>query len=205
MKRRLFLLAGPALAGAVSAKAPKAAARVGELAPAFSVADARGQLRNLEEFKGRPVVLEWSSPSCPFAAAQYASGRMPDLQRWSRDKGAAWLTVLSSHPSRSDYLTGDKAQAFNAKRGGAPTALLIDGNGAVGRSYGALTANHMFVIAADGRLAYAGGIDDSESGEAAVVRRSRNHVRAALDELFAGRPVKTPATPPFGCALAYAG
>jgi hypothetical protein len=110
----------------------------------------------LAEFKAIPVVLEWSSASCPFAAAQYASGCMPELQRWARDKGAAWLTVLSSHPSRSHYLPGEKAEAFNAKRGGAPTALLIDGSDTVGRTHGAVTANHMFVIAADRRLVYSG-------------------------------------------------
>jgi hypothetical protein len=205
VRRRVFLLAGSGTTVGVSAKAQKAAARLGELAPSFSVPDAFGRVRSWGEFKALPVVLEWSSASCPFAAAQYVSGRMPDLQRWARDKGAAWLTVLSSHPSRSDYLPGGKAQAFNAKRGGVPTALMIDGSGAMGRTYGAVTANHMFVIAADGRLVYAGGIDDSESADVAVVRRSRNHVRAALDDLSTGRPVAAPEMPPFGCTLAYAG
>jgi hypothetical protein len=36
------------------------------------------------------------------------------------------------------------------------------------------------------------------------VKKAHNHVRAALDDLLAGRAIKTAKTEPFGCALAYA-
>jgi hypothetical protein len=74
----------------------------------------------------------------------------------------------------------------------------------LGHTYGAATANHMFVIAADGTLAYAGGIDDSQSMDPKEVAVSRNYVRAALEDLTAGRRVANPSTGPAGCALAYA-
>lgn len=74
----------------------------------------------------------------------------------------------------------------------------------MGRAYGAATANHMFILAADARLAYAGGIDDSQSMDVLAVKRSNNHVRAALEDLLAGRSVHRATTEPFGCALAYA-
>jgi len=203
-RRHLLLAAGASVAASAGrANAANGAVRVGQVAPALSVADAAGQVRHLADYRGKPVVLEWSSTSCPFAAAQYKSDRMPQLQRWAREQGAVWLTLLSSHPSRADYLAGAKAEAFNSRRGGAPTALLIDSDGKVGRAYGAATANHMFVIDAGGRLVYAGGIDDSESMDPQVVARSKNHVRAALEDLLAGRPVQTAETAPYGCALAY--
>jgi len=182
-----------------------AAARLGKPAPAFGVPDTGGRLRTLAEFKGKTVVLEWTSPSCPFAAAQYASGRMPALQRWAIGKGIVWLTVLSTHPSRADYLPSAEAAAFDRKRGGTPTALLMDGSGTMGHAYGALTADHMFIVAADGKLVYAGGIDDSESRDPEEVAASHNHVRAALEDLLAGRRVAVPSTEPFGCAVNYAG
>lgn len=209
MTRRQFLSATLIAAFAASTfsgssfAAASPGAKVGEAAPAFEVLDAAGRPRKLSEFKGKTVVLEWSSASCPFALAQYASGRMQELQQWSTAKGIVWLTVLSSHPSRSDYLAGPQAEAFDRKRGGVPSALLIDGSGVMGRSYGAATANHMFVIAPDGLLAYAGGIDDSKSMKAAVVAKSGNYVRAALDDMIAGRPVSRSVTEPYGCALAY--
>jgi peroxiredoxin len=181
-----------------------ATARLGAPAPSFSVPDTSGRQRSLRDFKDKIVVLEWSSPSCPFAAAQYESESMPQLQRWARERGIVWLTILSSHPSREDYLPAARAEAFNAKRGGVPTALLLDETGTMGHSYGAVTADHMFIVDARGRLVYAGGIDDSESRDPDEVKKAHNHVRAALDDLLAGRAVKTAETEPFGCAVAYA-
>ena len=213
MTRRAFMISTLRLAAAAGATfpfvartaGPVSAMSIGQAAPGFDVPDSAGRARTLAEFKGRTVVLEWTSTTCPFAAAQYKSGRMRELQRWATAKGIVWLTVLSSHPSRSEYLNGAQADAFNRKRGGAPSALLIDSSGAMGRTYGAVTADHMFIIAADGKLVYAGGIDDSDSQDPKEVAASHNHVRAALQDLLAGRRVAKPSTEPFGCALADAG
>jgi len=204
MNKRDFLLAvlsGLAARGAWATAKPEAA--IGKAAPAFEAVDGSGRKRRSEEFKGKPVVLEWSSSSCPYAKAQYVSGRMQELQKWSAENGVVWLTVLSSHPSRSDYLEPPKAEAFNRARGGAPSALLIDAAGTMGRAYGALTANHMFVIDRSGVLVYAGGIDDSESMDSKKVARANSYVRPALEDLLAGRPVKRATTDPSGCSIAY--
>jgi peroxiredoxin len=184
---------------------PTTQAAVGKAAPAFEVIDVAKNKRSLSEFKGKTVVLEWTSPSCPFAKAQYDSGKMQELQKWSARNGMVWLSVLSSHPSRSDYLEPAKAETFNRARGASPTALLIDASGDVGHAYGAKTANHMFVVDRAGVLIYAGGIDDAETMDAKKVLRARNWVRAALDDVLAGRAVKVSTTAPSGCALAYAG
>ena len=65
------------------------------------------------------------------------------------------------------------------------------------------TANHMLVIAVDGTLVYAGGIDDSQSTDPKKVASSHSFARAAREDLLAGRRVARPSTQPFGCALAY--
>lgn len=196
-----LMLGDPSLAGTSTTST----ATIGKAAPAFEVIDASKNSRTLAEFKGKTVVLEWTSPSCPFAKAQYDSGRMQELQKWSAGNGTVWLSVLSSHPTRSDYLEPAKAEAFNRSRGGAPTALLIDASGKVGHAFGAKTANHMFIVDRSGVLIYAGGIDDAESMDAEKVLRSHNFVRAALEDVLAGRSVAMPTTAPSGCALAYAG
>ncbi len=209
MNRRILLASAacaavaPGLVRAAASATPQAA--VGRPAPGFEVIDSSKRKRTLAEFKGKTVVLEWSSPSCPFAKAQYVNGRMPELQKWAEQQGIIWLTVLSSHPSRSDYLEPDKAGAFNRGRGGAPSALLIDASGAVGRAYGAQTANHMFVVGKDGALVYAGGIDDGETMNPKKVLTAHNYVQAALGDIVARKAVRVATTQPFGCALAYAG
>ena len=209
MNRRTLLASAACAAvapGLVQAATPGSSqAAVGRPAPAFEVIDSSKRKRTLAEFKGKPVVLEWSSTSCPFAKAQYVSGRMPELQKWAEQQGVIWLTVLSSHPSRSDYLEPDKAEAFNRGRGGVPSALLIDASGAVGTAYGAKTANHMFVVGKDGTIVYAGGIDDGETMNPKKVLAARSYVRPALEDILAGKAVRVASTEPFGCAIAYAG
>src|SRR6266487_2046299 len=126
MSRRSFLLLGMTAVGGASATlrvfagSLPVAAKLGSPAPPFQAPDTRGHQRALSEFKGKTLVLEWTSSTCPFAAAQYKSGRMQELQRWAMAKNVVWLTVLSSHPSRSEYLPPVQAEAFNRQRGGAP-------------------------------------------------------------------------------------
>lgn len=209
--RRVLLRGIPAVAGlgalgvltALAAKAAQAVT-VGTAAPSFQVVDAANKPRVLAEFAGKTVVLEWTSPSCPFVRAQYESGSMQALQRDAAGRGVVWLSVLSTSASRSDYMPAAKADAFNKQRNAVPTALLLDPAGHMGRAYGALSTPHMFVIASDGKLAYAGAIDSKATVDAAEVKKSRNFVRAALDDLAAGRQVVIASTKPYGCAVGYA-
>ena len=204
--RRALLIALAGLPAFASLRLMAAeAAQLGKPAPAFSVLDAQGRVRRLSEFADKVVVLEWTSPSCPFARAQYRSGRMQELQRLAADRGMAWLTVLSAHPSRRDYLPPREAAAFHQRMDGASTALLLDSEGTMGRAYGAQVTPHMFIVARDGTLAYAGGAGDKATMDPKEVRASRSFVRAALNDLAAGRKIATPASRPFGCAIAYRG
>jgi hypothetical protein len=203
MKRRhILILAAGMLGGFHSVRL---FAQVGKPAPQFEVLDSAVRKRRLSEFKGKTVVLEWTSPSCPFVRAQYQSAVMPELQRWAAAQGIVWLSILSTHPSRRDYLPADKAEALHRSRGAAPAALLLDSEGIMGRAYGAVVTPHMFIVAPNGNLVYAGAISDNPTMDAKEARASRNYVRAALEDLAAGRKVATPSTRPFGCTIAYSG
>jgi hypothetical protein len=201
------LAAAAGFAGTVLAARTPAPAHplgLGDAVPPADVPDADGRHRTLAEFAHRIVVLEWTSPSCPFVKAQYDSGGMQALQRWSLERGIVWLSVLSTHPSRPDHLTAGQARTFNMQRGASPTALLMDDDGTLGRLFGARTTPHLFVVSADGKLVYAGAIDDRPTVDKTEVGRSRNWVKAALDDLLAGHPIGTPRTRSYGCAVGYA-
>jgi len=208
-RRHILILAAGALGGLngmrLFAAGSAPTAQLGKPAPHFEVLDGGMQKRRLSEFKGKTVVLEWTSPSCPFVHAQYQSGVMPELQRWATTQGVVWLSILSTHPSRRDYLAPDKAEALNRNRAAAPTALLLDSEGAMGRAYGAVVTPHMFIIAPNGNLVYAGAISDKATMDAKEARTSRNLVRGALEDLAAGRKIATPSSRPFGCTIAYSG
>jgi len=189
----LAVLAGPAAAQAV----------VGHPAPAFSLTDSNGQTRTLAELKGHTVVLEWWSYECPFVGKHYGSGHMQKLQKEWTAKGVTWLTVSSSGAGKAGYVDAADANTIMRQRGGAPSAILLDHDGALGRAYGAKTTPHMFVIDPQGVLAYAGAIDDRSTPDPDDVKGAKNYVEAAFADVKAGRPVAVGSTAPYGCSVKY--
>lgn len=203
-RRALLHAAATVIAVAAWPLAARAAATVGQPAPAFELRDTGGRPVKLADFKGRTVVLEWTNPSCPFVVKHYGSNNMQALQKDARGQGVVWLTINSTAKDHGEYLEPTaQAQKYSAW-GAAPAALLMDESGQVGRAYGARTTPHMYVVDANGVLVYAGGIDDKRSTDPADVRTAKNFVRAALADVKAGKPVATPTATPYGCSIKYA-
>ena len=69
--------------------------------------------------------------------------------------------------------------------------------------YGATNTPHMYVIDPGGQLVYAGAIDDRPTTRKSDVTGANNYVRAALQAVAAGQPVKTPVTRAYGCTVKY--
>lgn len=194
------------MAAALALVAPQLAAAaptVGAAAPAFSVKDTQGKARTLGEFKGKYVVLEWHNQGCPFVKKHYDTGNMQQLQKQVTGEGAVWLTVISSAPDKQGHVSPAEADAYVKEQSAAPTAVLLDEDGTVGREYGAKTTPHMFVIDDKGVLVYAGAIDDKPSADKDDVKGASNYVLAAFHEAKAGKPVATPSTAPYGCSVKY--
>lgn len=191
------------LAASVSlAAAPLASAAVP--APAFSALDDAGKTRTLAEFRGKTVVLEWTNEGCPYVQKHYGTGNMQALQKQAAKDGVVWLTIASSKPGAQGHVgTPAAAQAWKAKHGAAPTAVLLDGSGAIGRAFDAKTTPDIRVIDAKGNLVYAGAIDDKVSTKPEDVKTAKNYLTAALADVKAGRPVATPITKPYGCGIKY--
>lgn len=178
-------------------------AKVGSAAPAFTLTDAGGTTHSLADFRGKFVVLEWLNHDCPFVKKHYGSDNMQSLQRRFTEEGVVWLSVISSAPGKQGHVTPARAVELTAEKKAAPTAVLLDGDGAVGKSYGAKTTPHLFVIDPEGVVRYAGAIDSIASTEAADVPKATNYVAAALDALLAGKKVETDTTQPYGCSVKY--
>jgi peroxiredoxin len=197
------LMAAAAAVGFVPARAA-AQAVVGQPAPAFTATDSNGKTESLGDFKGEFLVLEWTNNQCPFVGKHYGSGNMQKLQKTYTAEGVKWLSVISSAPGQQGYVDAARANALTQERGAAPTAVLLDPQGQLGRLYGAKTTPHMFVIDPKGTLIYAGGIDDRPSTDKADIQGATNYVAAALDAAMAGKPVKVASAPAYGCSVKYA-
>ena len=187
----------PALAYA----APQA--RIGEPAPTFSLTDSNGKAVSLTDFKGKTVVLEWTNHECPYVRKHYGANNMQMLQKKWTAQGVVWLTLISSAPGTQGYVTGEEANKLTAQRAAAPSHVLLDPKGDVGRAYGAQTTPHMYVIKADGTLAYMGGIDDRPTTRLEDLKTAKNFVDAALTELAEGKSVSATSARPYGCSVKY--
>ena len=204
--RTLSFIPIAAISLAGLATVPAAAQQVtGKPAGNFRLTDADGKSVTLDQFKGRPVVLEWNNPGCPFVQKHYDSGNMQATQAKAKAAGAVWLTINSGAPGKQGYMTGPEAKKFVTAQKAQPTAYLLDPQGRVGKGYAAKTTPHMDQIDASGKLVYQGGIDDKPTADKADIAGARNHVLAALGEVKAGKPVSVPETRPYGCSVKYAG
>jgi peroxiredoxin len=198
---KYFLLWALALATASALAAP---AVVGQPAPAFSATDTSGKTVSLADFKGKTVVLEWVNPGCPYVRKHYDSANMQGTQKGAVGQGVVWLAVNSTAQGHYDYKKPADMAAWMQSQKASATATLMDSEGKVGRTYGARTTPHMYIVDAKGTLAYAGGIDDKPSANPADTKTAKNFVTAALADIAAGRPVAQAATRPYGCSVKYA-
>ena len=203
--RRHFVHRVLALVAALALPTAALAATVGQAAPEFELRDTSGKAVKLADFKGKHVVLEWTNPGCPFVQKHYNSQNMQSLQKEYTAQNVVWLSVNSTAKGSYDYLEPTALSAKYKEWAGAPTAMLMDEAGSVGKAYGARTTPHMYVIDPSGKLVYAGGIDDKRSSNPADVKGAKNFVKAALGESMAGKPVTTSTAPPYGCSVKYSG
>lgn len=199
LTRRLLL----GLAAGALAVPALAAPQVGAPAPAFIATDATGRTRSLADFRGRVVVLEWTSDACPYSHKHYDSGNMQRLQKSARREGVVWLTVMTAPPRSAEYMTPAEVIHWQHKVGSHANAVLIDTDARLARAYEAKTTPHMFVIDRAGRLVYEGGIDDRPYVDPESLKGAVNYVALALADLKAHRPVAHPVTRPYGCSVKY--
>lgn len=170
-------------------------ARVGATVADFALKDENGLEHRLSAYRGKVVVLEWTSQSCPFVRRHYEADTMERLATALGGEETIWLAVNSSHDNTpTDTIAWRDSQGFEY-------ATLQDQSGAVGRALGARTTPHMFVVDAEGVLRYSGAIDDDPHGRS---EQPRNYVDGAVRALLSGGDPDPSETHAYGCSVKYA-
>ena len=205
--------AGESTAAVPAAQTPAAIEPAAEAAPAapaasnapaapdFTLPDLDGKQVTLSSFRGKTVVLEWFNPGCPFVRYAHGEGPLKDMARKVGANGVVWLAINSGSAGKQGAGADVNRQA--SKEWSMQHPVLIDENGQVGKSYGAKTTPHMYVVDPTGKLVYAGAIDDTPSTDVEDVATAKNYVVAALDEVLAGKPVTVATSQPYGCDVKY--
>ena len=179
------------------------ALEVGKPAPDFTAINANGEKVSLSSYKGKTVILEWTNHQCPFVKKHYSSGNMQDTQKYAAEQGAVWLSIISSAPGKQGHVSPEKANKLSSEREAAPTEVVLDESGEIGKLYSAKTTPHMFIIDASGAIQYMGAIDSTASASPSDIPDSTNYVKKALQEMGENKKVSEPKTRPYGCSVKY--
>lgn len=200
IRRNLLIALTVVLATAMAAMAqdtPPPRAKVGVVAPAFTLTDASGKAQELASFRGRIVVLQWINPGCPVCRRVSEAGLVTKMAKDLRaiDSTVVHLTINSTNGANA----ADTASYL--KKHGIKAPGLMDPDGTVGRLYGARTTPHVFVIDGKGILRYSGAFDDDErvGGD-----DTTNYAVNAVRQIKAGQTVAPDTTRPYGCRVKYA-
>ncbi len=172
---------------------------VGKTAFDFTLTDTEGNKHTLSDSlnAGKIVVLEWFNPTCPYVVSHYTkSSTMNDLVAKYGDDNVVWLAINSGSDRTGDSTLNETTR----KKWNMAHPILLDPTGAVGLAYGSKNTPTMVVIAADGTIAYGGGIDNNGSFSKPD---PTNYVEIAIDALLAGSHVETGFAKPYGCAVKY--
>ena len=210
MRKFLLLpLAAFAVFGAVSAVAlghsapARQEAQVGQPAPGWTLTDTKGVRHSLSDYSGKFVVLEWTNHQCPFVQKHYRTGNMQATQKWAREHGVIWLSIVSSAPGTQGYVTAAQGQALMVRDHSYANAKLLDPTGRVGHAYEARTTPDIMIVDPKGTLIYSGGIDNKATPDDEDIKTAHNYVKEALQEALAGKMVSVPTSQPYGCSVKY--
>lgn len=198
MKKYLFLFIAM-----LSLPASGLALNVGEKAPDFTLMDLDDHSQTLSSQQGKFVVLEWFNYDCPFVKKHYGSGNMQALQKKWTDQGVVWWSINSSASGKQGNYSPEDMKKLAEERKTASSAIVLDPDGIVGKSYEAKTTPHLYVINPEGQLIYQGAIDDQPSSEPETIQGAKNYADQALEQATQSQPVTDSSTKSYGCSIKY--
>jgi peroxiredoxin len=169
---------------------------VGDIAPAFTLPDARGGEVTLDPSAAVATVVVFTANGCPYALAWHDR-----IQQFARDYADRDVTVVqvvgnddTGHPE--DSVASMRQRAGNGEIAGP---YLRDADQEIVAAYGATATPEVFVLDRPGVVRYHGAPDADHDDPA----QNAQWVRDALDDILAGRPVRRPSTSPAGCSTKW--
>jgi peroxiredoxin len=192
----LAMFSNPTYAAEEStAAAEKKALAIGDAAPAWKdlegVDDKTHSLSDINNAKA--VVVIFTCNHCPVAQAY--EDRIIELSTDYKDKGVE-VVAINVNNIEDDKLPAMKKRA---EEKGFEFAYLYDPSQEIGRAFGATVTPHAFLLDGEGKLAYAGAIDDNM--ELAEVQH--HYLRDALEAVLAGSNPEVDSMKPMGCGIRY--
>jgi peroxiredoxin len=160
----------------------------GDRAPEFDLADLEGKSHRLADGRGRVVVLNFWSATCPWVH-RTDEALVGPRNEWG-ERVAYW--PIASNADETLAVIRKTAAERNL------SVVLHDVDQHVADSYGALITPQFFVIDPEGLVRYTGALDDVTFRKRTP---SRIYLAEAVSAVLEGRPPEESDTPAYGCAL----
>ncbi len=186
----LILVAVLLAAASCTSGAQIKALPIGSAMPNFTLKDSSGQEHSLASYKGKVVVLDFSSIECPYSRG--VDEALNELATTYGPKGVVVLGVDSHKdvtPDQIKQYLADKKLAYS---------VVKDVKNAYADAAGASRTPEFFVLDKDQKLAYHGAFDDRKVPDK---RGETPYVKNAVDDLLSGKPVKVAEVEAFGCTI----
>jgi peroxiredoxin len=173
---------------------------LGTLAPAFTLPDTvSGKMVSLQELKSDiATVIMFICNHCPFV--KHAQPEIVKLAYDYQAKGINFIAISANDIEDYPEDAPDKMQEV-ALALGYPFPYLYDATQAVARAYHAACTPDFFIFDKALHCVYRGQLDDSRPGRDKPV--TGKDIRAALDNLLAGKPVSSEQKPSIGCNIKW--
>ncbi|MBX3443494.1 MAG: redoxin domain-containing protein [Planctomyces sp.] len=184
-----------ALAGAARVSGAEPAAPAPASGPqAFSAQDYRGRKYTLDEFADRRlVVVAFLGVECPLA--KLYAGRLQTLADEYAERGVAVIGVDSNSQDSPTEI-----DAF-VRRQQLRYPLLVDAGCALADQFGATRTPEVFLLDERRTVRYRGRIDDQHQPGVSRDKVGQSELRAAIEDLLAGREVAVASTEAAGCLI----
>ena len=170
---------------------------LGSPAPDFDLQGVDNKRYSLGSFADKSVlVVIFSCNHCPYVKDYEA--RIVSIQRDYAAKGVQFVAI-NSNDDRAYPEDSFPNMVKRAKERGFNFPYLRDESQDVVEAYGGICTPHVFAFDSKRLLRYRGRIDDSRDFSKVTTHDLRN----ALDDMLAGRGVRTSDTKPFGCSIKW--
>jgi hypothetical protein len=169
---------------------------VGDTVAAFTLPRAEGAELAVDPAVAPATVVVFTANHCPYALAWH--GRIQQVARDYADRDVQVIQINANnaltHPADSTA-----ASAARVAAGEFAGPYLRDEPQELTRRWGAQRTPDVFLVDAAGTLVYRGAPDADYDDEA----QGAGYLRAALDDVLAGRPVAIARTEPVGCTIKW--
>jgi len=170
---------------------------IGAKGPDFNLKGTDGTMHSLVSVKGdKGTAVVFTCNECPYSKGY--EDRLIELAKAFEPQGIGFVAINANDPK---IVPGDSFEFMvqRAKQKGFPYPYVVDETQEVAAAYGARVTPHIFLLDAQGVLAYRGRVDDALK----VEEVKRRDLRVALDALVSGKPVPVAETKAFGCGVKY--